>query len=639
MDPASGAPIISNRITLGFVEGTTADAIETIVRSVDGSVIGIMHSIGVFSVEIPDTRDGTGVSSALSALQEYPQVEFAEPVHIGKVNGVRPDDEIYPQQHQLVRTRVDEAWVMADGTGVTIAILDTGIDPDHPDLENKLRKDRNIWGANFVLRPGESPFEPRDDHFHGTHMAGIAAAQTDNGIGIAGTAWNSTIFPIRVAYWSRVLSILTGEPVAHFDEDALYRGIWYAAGIGVKVINVSLGIERHSPALSRIVSYAHDQGSLVVASAGNDNNSNREYPAAYRQAIAVGATMHDPADDDINVRWQESPTVGSNHGGWVDIAAPGHYVQSTIPTYEAAISDLDAICPPEDRFFIGCYWGFSGTSAATPIVSGAAALLWSVHPEMDNDDIRRRLLQSANPMPGAGLGAGHLDIFEALFNGGFEMGGLRGWEATSRTGLPSWLSSPYDIPAAYSVSELGPLDTPYNPDKITRRTPNRRMALIGNDGNERTSTTLSQTFTVQPGVEGTYLSYDYIFATEEFPDYYNCYFDYMFVSVEAPSGSNVYFMVKDMTDFFPTQIDWFTADSLDIGVPGLITRPYDLEKIGCYVWQSSSITGVVYEHVRDTYIPFSEGPGEYTISISIWDEYDSIVDSVLLIDNVRFKQD
>jgi hypothetical protein len=391
--------------------------------------------------------------------------------------------------------------------------------------------------------------------------------------------------------------------------------------------------------MSQAVSDAHEQGSLVVVAAGNDNNQVREYPAAYDEVIAVGATMPDPLDANQSVRWEESPTYGSNHGNWVDIAAMGKQVESTFPTYGAGeILDLDAICSPADRINEGCYQKNSGTSLAAPIVSGAAALLWSVYPEMDNHDIRRSLLEAANPMPGAGLGAGRLDIFEAIFNGGFEIGGLRGWEASSRAGLPAWSSSPYDTPAAYSVSELGPLDTPYNPDEITRRTPNRRMALIGNDGNERTSTTLSQAFTVQPGVEGTYLSFDYKFATEEFPDYYNCYFDYMYVRVEAPSGSSVYFMEKNMTDFLPAQIDWFTDDRLDIGVPGLITHPFDLNNSACDVWQLNSTTGVVYEHVRGAYIPFSEGPGEYTMYISIWDEYDSIVDSVLLIDNIRFKQ-
>jgi hypothetical protein len=281
---------------------------------------------------------------------------------------------------------------------------------------------------------------------------------------------------------------------------------------------------------------------------------------------------------------------------------------------------------------------------AVPVVSGAAALLWSENPEMDNVDIRRCLLESANPMPGAGLGAGQLDIFEALFNGGFEMGGLRGWDASSRTGEPEWASLPYAIPAAYSVSRLGPLGTLHNPDGLTRRTPNRRMALIGNDGPERSGTTISRTFTAQPGVQGTDLSFDYLFATEEFPDYHECYFDYMFVSVKTPSGSTVYSMLRNMTDFVPDEIDWYNYedDGLDIGESGPGTHPYDIDKARsglCDFFQSNTITGVVSEHVRGVYIPFTEGSGEYTISIGIRDDYDEIVDSELLIDNIRFKRE
>ncbi|MBN1815760.1 MAG: S8 family serine peptidase, partial [Sedimentisphaerales bacterium] len=635
-DPQSGALFVSNRIILAFAPGTDADTIETIVDSVDGSVIGIMHSIGLYSVEIPDTENGTGVSSALAALQSYPEVEIAEAVHLAAMTAVVPNDGKYPLQDALTNARVEEAWVMARGAGVLVAIVDTGIDFQHPDLDDK-QIINQFERTNLVDGPGEDPMFPQDFEGHGTLVAGTAAAETDNDIGIAGTAWSSHFYPIRACRW------IPSRSGSFCENDVLARGILHAAKVGARVINLSEGGYENDGSLRLAVEHAHFQGSLLVAAAGNDNRNNPFYPAAYDQVLAVGAIMTDPDDvDKFGLRWEESPTKGSNHGNWVDIAARGQNVMSTIPIDPVADPsiDLDVYCPNEQQRGIeGCYMAASGTSMATPIVSGAAALLWSVNPEWENEEIRERLERTAFPLTDPGLGEGGLDIFEAIFNGSFEMGGLYEWNATAQTGNPP--SASYDPPIADSVSRLGQLEPPYNPDPTIRRNPNRRMALIGNDGPDRTRTTLSRTFYVQPGVVETYLSFDYTFVTEEFPDYYsiNCpYFDYLSVSVAGPSGTNVYSMHRDLMSFTSDQYHSFYDYSLDIGELGLDTHPYDLNYRQCPIVFDNSTTGVVYQHVNGIHISFDEGPGFYTISFSISDSYDAVGDSVLLIDNIRFKE-
>jgi thermitase len=232
---------------------------------------------------------------------------------------------------------------------VWIAIVDTGVQYDHPDLSGKV-----YLGYNFV----DGNWDPYDLNGHGTHCAGIAAAVTDNGIGIAGMAPNASILAVKV---------LDANGSGTLDNVA--SGIEYAADAGANVISLSLGGPSGSTTLQNAVDYAWNKGAVLVAAAGNNGSSAPTYPAYYSNVISVAATD----SNDNKPSW-------SNYGSWVDVAAPGVNIYSTYPTNRYAY--------------------LSGTSMATPHVSGLAALLAAQG--RTNSQIRAAIQNTADPIAGTG---------------------------------------------------------------------------------------------------------------------------------------------------------------------------------------------------------------------------------------------
>src|SRR5262249_51027688 len=258
--------------------------------------------------------------AVLAKLAALPDVEAAEPDAtyqlIDGTPGIRPlDDENdqwkgYPNDPQfkyqwhLVQIGMQEAWKYADGSGVIVAVIDTGVAYENwkkfhqvPDLaQTKFTK-----GYDFVANNEHAD----DDHGHGTHVAGTIAQSTNNGVGVAGVAPGATIMPLKV------LSASGSGSVAGIAD-----AIHYAADHGAKVINMSLGGRFGSKVLAKAVKYAHDKGVVVVCAAGNDGSGHVSYPAAYPGAVAVAATQYD-----------ETTTFYSNWGKEIDIAAPGGNTQ------------------------------------------------------------------------------------------------------------------------------------------------------------------------------------------------------------------------------------------------------------------------------------------------------------------------
>jgi thermitase len=281
-------------------------------------------------VRVPAGRE----RAAVEAYRRNPNVVFAE------VNGFyaaiwTPNDPYYGQQWQYPKIQAPDAWAVVTGTSqVAIAILDTGIDQSHEDLRSKVAQN-----VNFTT---SGSFD--DKYGHGTHVAGSAAAATNNGLGVAGTCPNCALYNVKVlgdngsGAWSWIAS-----------------GIVWAADEGAKVINMSLGGSTGSSTVEEAVNYAWNKGVVLVAAAGNSGSSSPSYPAYYSNVIAVAAT--DQTDNKASF---------SNYGDWVDIAAPGVSILSTAPDHRNRI------------------WGFgvkyatgSGTSMATPHVAGTAGLVWS----------------------------------------------------------------------------------------------------------------------------------------------------------------------------------------------------------------------------------------------------------------------
>lgn len=282
----------------------------------------------------------------------------------------RPNDPAYTQgdQRYLRKLRLHRAWNrVKDARSQVIAVVDTGVDARHPDLSRRL-----VSGYN-VLNPGTAPV---DDNGHGTMVSGIAAAQTNNGTGIAGAAWNGRVMPIKVL----------NQDGSGTDWD-IAEGIKVAADRGARVINLSLGGPAHSDLLREAVQYARNKGALVVAAAGNTSGNHRNYPAAYPEALAVGATDHS-----ASLAWF------STWGHWIDVAAPGFNVVATYPG---------------NRYVID-----SGTSFAAPLVSGIASLVRAKRPRKSPGWVHRKLRRTARDAGPRGIdpyyGWGVVDAFRAV---------------------------------------------------------------------------------------------------------------------------------------------------------------------------------------------------------------------------------
>jgi len=325
---------------------------------------------------------------ALEKMAADPNVEWLHPNYLYRTFAT-PNDPFFPNQWGLAKIQAEQAWNISQGDpNIIIAVIDTGVDYDHLDLEdniwhnpgeipgNELDDDGNGYidddiGWDFVDAdsgyPGEdisSPDrDPMDFHGHGTGCSGIASAATNNSIGMAGTAWNCKIMAVRAGYKNE-----DGGGIL-LDSD-IKPAMEYAADNGAHVISMSWGGRGGSFTMEEAMDYAHAAGCVLVAAAGNDNDDATQYPAAYPNVISVAASDED-----------DDRAYFSNYGWWVDIAAPGVNIHGT--TFD----------PVEHN---STYSLWNGTSMSTPIVAGAAALLLSQNPKLTHDEVKARLIDTAD---------------------------------------------------------------------------------------------------------------------------------------------------------------------------------------------------------------------------------------------------
>jgi len=369
-------PYRPDEVLVKFKPTLSDQTIEATIASYQGKKIKRIPRINVYKIKI---QTSTTLEETLFALRRNPDVEYAEPNYIAYITET-PNDSLFDYQYALYNSGQDigppgspqgeeradikttSTWEETKGEEeIIIAILDSGVDMDHPDLIEKIYSS----GYDFINDDSDAT----DDEGHGTHVAGIAAAETHNDEGIAGVAWNCKILPVKIL-----------DDLGFGSYDQMIEGIIWAADNGADVINLSVGGVFPSITLENALKYAYDMNVVIVASAGNEGGA-VSYPAAYDDyCLAVAATDYNDERVDF------SNTGGlweSNSGPEIDVAAPGARIISTVPTW---------FWGPDSFPYA---WG-DGTSQASPHVAGLAALIKSVKPNLSAAQIMDVIRYSAD---------------------------------------------------------------------------------------------------------------------------------------------------------------------------------------------------------------------------------------------------
>ena len=365
------------RLIVGIKDTGDLNILEEIAEKHEAiivSKISFKDKIKAIVVELPIISVSKFVEDARAlGLTSYIEPDMKVQVEF------EPNDPYWGLQWGPRKIEANWAWnVTLGSSSVLVAVIDTGIDYEHPDL-----------AANYVPLGYDwvnYDSDPLDDYGHGTHCAGIIAAVINNSLGIAGLAQvkimaEKCLDSWGYGYWDWVAS-----------------GIIHAVDAGADIISMSFGGYADSQLLHDAIRYAYDAGVLLVAAAGNDNTNMKHYPACYDEVIAVAATDE-----------YDNKAYFSNWGGWIELAAPGVNIYSTMPTYYVTLNDFG---------YSMNYDYLSGTSMACPHVSGVAALLWSLYPNKTRDWIRLWLQYTADDLGSPGFdvyyGYGRINVRKAV---------------------------------------------------------------------------------------------------------------------------------------------------------------------------------------------------------------------------------
>lgn len=333
--------IVEGQILVKPKSGLTRSKMLEILSRSGGAAVGIqqkLDKLGVKIIKVPPGREHEFVQK----LRQRPEFEFAEPDYLVAPDEFVPDDPRYGNQWHLPVITAPTAWASAAGTGIIVAVVDTGVDPNHEDLADRVLPGRNIPSSND---------NAADIMGHGTAVAGSIAAAGNNGIGIASVAFDARILPVRISDRSDGVA-------SHSDMAA---GIMWAADQGARVANLSYG-SGGSATVQTAARYLHNLGGLTFVAAGNDGID----PGwvNHPDLIVVGATGKNDA-----------LTGFSNYGSFIDLTAPGDYIYSTTRS--------------------GGYSNWRGTSFSSPVAAGVAALVMSAAPELGPSQVAAILADTA----------------------------------------------------------------------------------------------------------------------------------------------------------------------------------------------------------------------------------------------------
>lgn len=391
----AGPKYSSEKILIKFKPELSAQSTESILRAYQPRDYKLIPRINVYVMKVGEST----VEETLAALRNNPDVLYAEPDYKLRL-AAQPNDQLFRYQYALYnpggtlqipgsptgKNRADikatGAWDFAKGDpNLLIAVLDSGIDYTHPDLASKVIS----TGKDFINDDNDA----MDDHWHGTHVAGIIGAATNNTEGIAGVAWDCRLLPGK---------IISAEGEGDYSDliEALVWAADYSQGQArVGVINMSVGGDEPAQALRAALEYAFKKGIVLVAAAGNDGVPGVLYPAAYDEfCLAVSASDY---NDEV--------TGFSNSGPEIDVAAPGVWVLSTIPV---AMTDPGYLP----------YAFATGTSMAAPHVAGFAALIKAKKPWLSPGEIMKLIRYTPDDIESTGRdnysGYGRINTERAL---------------------------------------------------------------------------------------------------------------------------------------------------------------------------------------------------------------------------------
>ena len=356
-------PHVPGELLIRAKAGVSKDKMKGILAQHGAVTAGEINQIRVRLIRVP----AHALEKVKAALEKNQNISFVEHNFIAQ-GSAEPNDERYPSQWHLPKISAPDGWDMCTGSDMApIAIIDSGVDPTHPDLSDKL-----ISGYNFL----ENNTDTHDVRGHGTAVAGAAAAISNNVAGVAGVAWENPIMP---------LVVLNADDWASYYDIA--RAITYAADHGIRVINISIGGSSSSSTMQNAINYAWTKGTLVFACAMNNATSTPYYPAACEHVVAVSATT-------------SSDTLASfsSYGNWIDIAAPGASILTT------------------NRG--GGYGYWNGTSFSSPIAAGLAGLIISINPDLTNTQVVEIITQNADDLGDPGFdsyyGYGRVNVHASL---------------------------------------------------------------------------------------------------------------------------------------------------------------------------------------------------------------------------------
>ncbi|MBW1824553.1 MAG: peptidase S8 [Deltaproteobacteria bacterium] len=304
---------------------------------------GELSKIGWAKIKIARSKT---TNQATIELKKDPDIIHVEPNYYGEFLS-EPNDPDYDQQWYLPNIEAPDAWDISLGKDVIIALVDSGVDLDHEDLVDNILPD----GWDF----GNDDDDPNDEYGHGTQVCGVIAAIQNNNLGISGIAPESKILPLKISE--------SGVPIA----SAVAEAILYASDHGAKIINLSLQLGGDPQVVTDAVDYAVTNGVLLVAAAGQDPGGPVRFPANLENVMAVSAA------DDTNGLW-----FNSNYGPEIELTAPGEDIYTTK--------------------LGGGHITSSGTSLSAPMVSAVAALIISSHPRFSGEQIRERLITTADDL-------------------------------------------------------------------------------------------------------------------------------------------------------------------------------------------------------------------------------------------------